>query len=549
MQVAFLQSQPPFVGRRLALLEVLVDSPNRRLELIALRQNLAILGCPVRQWSWLAIAPFAIGWLAGSYAQAKVRLPDVFGDHMVLQRERPISIWGLADAGEAITVSLDGETVHATAERSGHWRVSLKPRLANSLPSTLVVEASNRITCNDILVGDVWMCSGQSNMHWPLRSAAGGGAAAAAANLPQLRLLNLRGAAYPSGRKFTESERSKCSPSKYLHGSWQACTPNEAADFSAVAFFFGTEIHTTQGVPIGLIHNAIGGTPTEAWISRESLAADDQLRPLLDGWFENEMVHSFCRQRALVNLLGAEPQSSEAARGMRHPYMPGFMYEAGIEPLAPFALRGVLWYQGESNAHNPPLHTQLFTKLISHWRHAWHDAELPFLFVQLPNLEGSNATLWPELRESQRSALRLPQTAMAVTIDLGNPADVHPIEKREVGHRLALLARHMVYGESIECSGPKLEAITIKGAEMQLRFGHVAGGLATKNDQPLTGFEVAGADGVFLPAQARLENAQVMLRSPVAQPEWVRFGFSPNPVCHLVNQAGLVASPFIEPVK
>jgi sialate O-acetylesterase len=256
---------------------------------------------------------------------AEVRLPTVFGDHMVLQRNHPLPIWGWAAPGESLTVTLANETRRTTADPSGKWLVKFAPRQANNQPITLTVSASNTITLTDILIGEVWLCSGQSNMHWPLKKAVNSEVEAASANLPKLRLLNLRGNPYPDNREFDEQELANCAPEKYLTGSWSVCNPQTDADFSAVAFYFGRELLDTLKVPIGLIHNAIGGTPTEAWLSEHTLQNDPALKPLLTNWFSNELIHSFCRERAAINLrrgLAEAKQMNDAVA--RHPYQPGF---------------------------------------------------------------------------------------------------------------------------------------------------------------------------------------------------------------------------------
>lgn len=483
----------------------------------------------------LAVIPLA------ARVDAEVRLPTVFGDHMVLQRNQPLPIWGWAAPGESITVAFEKETRRTTADSDGKWLVRFAPQQATTQPLTLTVKGTNTITLTDILIGEVWLCSGQSNMHWPLKKAANGETEIASASLPNLRLLNLRGNPYPDNREFDEQELASCTPEKYLTGSWAVAAPQSAAEFSAVAFYFGRELLDTLNVPIGLIHNAIGGTPTEAWISEHTLQNDPALKPLLTNWFSNELIHSFCRERASVNLRRG-PSTA------RHPYQPGFMYEAGIAPLIPFALRGVIWYQGESNAHNVALHDKLFPALITEWRRAWGQGDFPFLFVQLPNMgteRGYAAQLWPEFRESQARALRIAKTGMAVTIDIGDPADVHPRNKRDVGHRLALLARARVYGEKIEDSGPALKVVRIERQKLRLSFSHTTGGLKARNDEALTGFEVAGANGAFVSAQVKLEGDEIIVFSSRAvNPVAVRYGFAPNPRCNLVNGAGLPASPF-----
>ena len=486
--------------------------------------------------------------LQNSAARSEVILPDVFGDHMVLQQNQPIFVWGTASKGETVAVTLGNETQSSVADPSGYWRVKLAPRGADEKPVSMTVKASNTVIFHDILIGEVWLCSGQSNMHWPLKQANQGTDAIASANLKGLRLLNMRGKPYGNGREFSDDEIANCTPKKYLTGKWAISSPQSAADFSAVAMFFGRELLEKHKVPIGLIHNAIGGTPTEAWIQRKTLIADPLLKPLTENnWFTNELVHGFCRDRASLNLNRKLMDAKTDPARLEHPYQPGFMYESGIAPIAGYGIRGVIWYQGESNAHNAALHDRLFPSLIADWRSVWQEGDFPFLYVQLPNIATAN---WQEFRESQRRALQIPNTGMAVTIDIGDPDNVHPPEKQIVGHRLALMARAKVYNEDIEYSGPTLQSIQAEGDTLRLRFLHCAGGLKTTNNEALTGFEVAGRDHLFKPAMATIKGSEIVLTgASVVKPVAVRYAFASNPDCNLRNQSNLPASPFIEEVK
>ncbi len=498
-----------------------------------------------RYWVTISLI-MAFSLFRNSPLLAKATLAPVFSDHMVLQCGQPIPVWGIASPGEAVTITLGKETLRTVADPAGHWLVRLAARQATDQPATLVITASNTLSVGDILIGEVWICSGQSNMHWPLRLAANGEKEVNSAQLPNLRLLNLRGSPYPSGREFSPQDRENSVPRKYQTGGWAVCTPQTIPEFSAVAFFFGRELYGKMNIPIGLIHNSVGGTPTESWISRSALLADPALRPILSNWPENELISSFCRKRAGMNLAGFT--QGLAGGSMCHPYQPGFMYESAIAPLAPFAMRGVIWYQGESNTHNPMLHDRLFSTLVGQWREVWGQGDFPFLFVQLPNLAGAED--WPGFRASQLRALRIPNTGMAVTIDIGDPGDVHPPAKEEVGHRLALLARDIAYGEKIESSGPMLRDIKAAGKDLRLGFSRVTGGLATRDKKDPTGFEVAGIDMKFAPAMARIEANEIAVFSPgIAEPVAVRYGFAPNPRCTVVNGAGLPASPFEAHVK
>jgi len=477
---------------------------------------------------------------------AKVQLPSVFGDHMVLQRAQPIPVWGTAAPGEMVTIRLGHESHKTMTDSHGSWRVRLSAREATETPLQMVVEGENVISFDDILIGEVWLCSGQSNMHWPLKLAVEGPALAASAKSPNMRILNLRGNPYTNGREFTDQELQKLTPEKYLTGAWARATPDNLPDFSAVAFFFGRELQEKLNVPIGLIHNAIGGTPTESWVSPDSLRTNQRLKPLLEkNWFQQELVHSFCRDRAALNLRRLKSGLNEKDVSIEHPYKPGFMYRSGIASIAPFAIRGAIWYQGESNAHNPSLHQELFKTLVADWRRAWAQGDFPFYFVQLPNFEKAQG--WPEFRESQRRGLAIPNTAMAVTIDQGDPADVHPPEKREVGHRLALIARALSYGENVEYSGPTLKSIHKENKRLRLKFLHVQGGLTTLDKTAFQGFEISGKDRVFIPALSRIEGDEIVLEHPdVENPFGVRYGFAQNPHCNMANQSNLPASPFVE---
>ena len=480
----------------------------------------------------------------GNPGRAEVTLPLVFANHMVLQRDQPIPIWGKAEPGEKITISLGKDQISTVADPEGRWSVRLPARPGSQRPVDLAIRGLNTITVSDVLVGDVWLCSGQSNMHWPLRLATGGEAEISQAADPGLRLLNLVGKPQTQGRQFDGAELDCCRSGKYLTGGWAACSPESARDFSAVGYFFGRAMREDLRVPIGLIHNAVGGTPTEAWIDREALAADPVLKGLLNAnWLENPSIHPFCRSRAITNMPGLKEELGRGTRRYHHPYEPGFMHAAGIAPLAPFALRGVLWYQGESNTHSAQLHDRLFPLLVKGWRDLWGQGDFPFLFVQLPNL--NSAEDWPAFRQSQLKASRLGRTGMAVTIDIGDPNDVHPRDKREVGRRLSLLARTIAHGAAIESSGPVFQSSKRMGGELHLSFTHSGDRLGVKGDPKLSGFEVRGTGGDFIPVPARVHQREVVLTLPgQTVPKAIRWAHTPNPPSHLVNPEGLPASPF-----
>jgi sialate O-acetylesterase len=486
-------------------------------------------------------------------ARAELLLPRVFAHHMVLQAQAPLPVWGAANPGVPVTVSLGNDQRTSVADAHGQWRVTLPPREASLQPSTLRVRSpQDELVLRDVLVGEVWLCAGQSNMEWPLKQASDGAREVKAAEHPEIRLLNLVGAARGGAGAYSSEELDRLAPAKFCEGSWTTCAPASVGDFSAVGYFFGRRLHLELGVPIGLISPAIGGTPTEAWIARAALAADAELAPLVRGnWLENLHLEAWCQQRATDNLRRATEAGEEIPGddlGPHHSFKPGFMWEAAVQPLVPFAIRGVLWYQGESNAEShwrAVQHGRLFELLVRDWRQQWGQGDFPFLYVQLPAMGRPN---WPVFREGQRRMLQeLPRLGMAVTIDVGHPTNVHPVRKRPVGERLARWALAGTYGRDTVTSGPLFRSHKSEGGQVLVEFDYAQGGLATRDGGPVVGFEVAGQDGRFHPARADLRGASVVVSAPqVSDMVHVRYGWVPypDPPLNLVNREGLPASPF-----
>lgn len=480
--------------------------------------------------------------LAAAPLYADVRLPALFADHMVIQRDEPVHVWGDADAGETVTVAFRGQQQAMTADSLGRWSVQLPPGESGG-PFVLTVRGTNTITLEDVLVGDVWIASGQSNMGFSLREARDAQQEIAGANLPAVRLLNIkqRFADYPHG------DLTVTTP-------WSICTPDSAAGFSAVAFFFAREIAQREHVPIGVIQSAWGGTPAEAWTSMSALSRDASLMPVFSAWAamveaEPQTLLVEAREREEIKQRAGAVEN-ENLRVPWHPvfnaWAPGALYNGMIAPLTHFPIRGVIWYQGESNtdARRYPVYGRLFQTLIQDWRTDWSEGDFPFLFVQIANYRTDADSHWPEVREAQREALALVNTAMVVTIDVGDPKNIHPVDKQDVGHRLALAARAMVYGEHIEDSGPLYRSMSREGHSLRLYFDHADGGLVTEGKQ-LEGFEIAGPDGKFVPAAAQIDGTTVVLSSPaIPLPAQARYGWSDDPACSLFNKAGLPASPF-----
>ncbi len=449
--------------------------------------------------------------LSARAATADVRLPAIFGDRMVLQADLGPNFFGWADPGEEVTVGLYvGDSTQllqagsARADGSGRFQVRLQP-LAPGDPLRIEVRGSNAIVLRDVLVGEVWIASGQSNMEWPVSQSAGAAEELAAPSAPKLRLFQVQRAAVDE-------------PATDVVGTWREVDAESLAGFSAVAYSFGRELAARVPRPVGLIQAAWGGTPAEAWTERSFLEGVAAFAPILERHPER-----------------AASRASTLFNGM-------------IAPLAGLRVRGVIWYQGESNADRAEQYRELFPALIRSWRAAFADPSLAFLWVQLANFraraERPGESEWAELREAQALALALPRTSMASAIDIGDADDIHPRDKRTVGERLAGVARAVVYGHSVEVSGPRFSRLRRVEGELLLEFDHAAG-LRTRDGKAPTGFAVASAEGEFHWAEAHLEAGGVRLScAAVPDPAHVRYAWADNPAVNLVNGAGLPALPF-----
>lgn len=473
-------------------------------------------------------------------ALANVTLPALISDHMVLQQGVPVRIWGKAEAGEKVRVSFAGQNVQTAADAAGKWEAWLKPLKGGGAAAALTVAGNNTIVVEDVLVGEVWVGSGQSNMVWMVSNS----------NNAEEEIRNAR---YPQIRLFQVKLQVADTPLEDTEGSWQVCSPDTVGKFSAVAYFFGRDLHRARKTPVGLIQSAWGGTPAQSWTSREALAADPALKYIADEWEAVLAAYPAANAKyeaALAKWKAGSAAERKARRAPRPPAGPGHqntpagLYNAMMAPITPFAIRGVLWYQGESNAR--PTHAEpyrrLFRTMIEDWRAKWGIGSFPFLFVQLANYKANPD--WPVLRESQAAALELRNTGMAVAIDIGESGNIHPKNKQEVGRRLMLAARAVAYGEKLVHSGPLFRQLTREGRQVRAWFDF-ASGLRARNGGPLAGFEIAGADGRFVPAQASIEGETVVASSPsVPEPVALRYAWADDPVCNLVNGEGLPASPF-----
>ena len=634
-------------------------------------------------------------------ASAEVRVPSLIGDNMVLQQGKKVRIWGWANPKERVAVEIAGNKMSVVTDDGGHWQTMIGP-LKSGGPFTLNITGSNALTFKNVLVGEVWVCSGQSNMEWPLVNTNNGADTVAQANFPEIRL-------------FTVQKSTSSSPLDDVKGHWVVTTPDQAAQFSAVGYFFGRELHEKLKVPVGLIHTSWGGTPAEAWTSREALASVSDLQPILDRyqeglkdlpqrqqdfqhrlaewtqknlytdegnkgeglgyadpqtntvdwqsmnlpqfvetaglkmdgaiWFRKEIdvpaswagkplelnlaaiddydvtyfngirvggigsetPNSYMVPRRytvpaelvkagrnviavrvfdsageggfgagkmsiglaggneadLISLTGSwsykvelqlPPKSPDwgsrpEAPGPTNQNSPSVLYNAMIAPVLPMTIRGAIWYQGESNAGRAYQYRTLFPLMIRNWRGAWNEGAFPFYFVQLANFQPVKPdpaeSEWAELREAQSMTLREPQTGMAVIIDIGEAKDIHPRNKADVGHRLALWALANTYNQKIEYSGPLFRSYKIEGDKIRVKFTHTASGLKTSDGAAPKGFAIAGDDHKFVWADARIEGDEVVVwSSSVIKPVAVRYAWADNPVCNLYNKLDLPASPF-----
>ena len=472
--------------------------------------------------------------------RAEVSLPALFSDGMVLQRQMPVHVWGKGTPGERVSVSFHGEAKSSSTDPLGYWHISLSPTNAGG-PYDLVVRGRNEIVIHDVLVGDVWIASGQSNMEFSMRQVDNADAEIAAANFPRIRLLRV----HKASSEYPLYDVAIDAP-------WAKCNPASVREFSAVAYYFGREIQQKENVPIGVIESSWGGTVAEAWTSMRALSSDAALMPvfaarskMMEEQVDLPMIEENEKQEQGRARAAGKPIPQFPWRPAHQMWAPAGLYNAMIAPLTPYSIRGVIWYQGEGNSGTDRafMYERLFQDMIRDWRDRWAQGDFPFLFVQISDFKSGPWEDWPTIREAQRRALALRNTAMAVTIDIGNPDDVHPTNKRDVGHRLALAARAMVYGEAIEYSGPLFRQTTREEHALRVWFDH-ANGLQA-NGSVLKGFEVAASDGKFVPAEARIEGTSVIVTSPaVDSPVAVRYGWANSPDCNLQNGAGLPASPF-----
>jgi sialate O-acetylesterase len=497
----------------------------------------------------MKISPLLALLLSSSSAFAAVKLPSIFTDHMVLQRDKAVPVWGKATPGEEITVEFAGQKKTTKADAGGKWMVKLDPMPANAEPQ--VLKAGN-VSVQDVLIGEVWLASGQSNMEWEMQMKPDSKADIPNTTHPNLRLIEV-----PKTTALT--------PQDDVPAKWERSAPESAATFSAIGYYFGLKLHEELKVPVGIIQSAWGGTRIEPWTSIEGFDAVPELKdfvadvrsklPGSDAYraaHEKHLVAVTQWQQAVktalekkqpVPAIPGQPATLDAGAGT-----PTALYNAMIHPLVPFAMRGAIWYQGESNHNEGFVYTDKKKALLASWRSVFQQPELPFYFVQIAPFQ--YGTEEPEILaqfwQAQRKCLDIPHTGMAVITDIGEIPDIHPAKKKEVARRLSLWAMSKTYGKTdIDPSGPLYASHAIEGAAIRVKFAHAASGLASRDGKALTHFEIAGRDGLFHAAEAQIDGDSIVLTSAkVSQPRRARFAWSKLAIPNLMDKDGLPATAF-----
>jgi sialate O-acetylesterase len=506
------------------------------------------------EYAWIAIIAMSLPLLAA----AEVTPNHLFSDHMVLQQGIAVPVWGTADARENVSVTFAGQTKAAVAGDDGHWSIELDPMTVSSTGADMTITGKNTLAIHDVLVGEVWLCSGQSNMVYTVgnihKSVYVGvnnqEAEIAAADHPLIRM-------YTVDTKLSDKPRSD------TNGQWEVCSPQTVAAFSAAAYFFARDLQPTINEPVGLLTSAYGGSACQAWLPRSVLEGDPVLKPILDqydaacaDWTpEKQEADNAARKKYQEDVAAARAAGTKLPRAFRsaNPHNsalnPTLLYNTMIAPIYPYAIRGALWYQGESNVISPDTYGRLQAALIHNLRGLWREGDYPFIFVQLPNFHAAvtqptDDSSEARLRDQQVTGLSLPNTAMAVTIDIGDPVNVHPKDKQDVGKRLALIAEAMVYRQNVVSSGPVVDSMTIDGGTVRVHFNHADGGLVGKGGA-VQGFALAGADHQWSWADAKIDGDSVVVTSAsVPKPTLVSYAWADNPPATLYNGAGLPARPF-----
>lgn len=465
-----------------------------------------------------------------------LQLPECYTSGMVLLHNRPLTITGTANSGEKVSLSINGRTYNTVTEQNGKWKIKIAPLPTGGPYAMTVSTEKEKKELTNILAGEVWLCSGQSNMAFMLKECNTGATDIPLATNPNIRILNYQWIAPTYNLTFSLEQLDAINHLHYMKPTrWRECAPENAADMSAIAYYFAQAIQDSLDIPIGIINNAVGGSGIESWIDRNTMSRYFPI--MLDNWVENEYIMDWSRERAKLNM-GTDRQPNQ-----RHPFEPCYMYEANIDMLTSLNISGVLWYQGESNAHDIESHAKMFKMLVHSWRQGWNNKSLPFYYIQLSSL---NRPTWPAFRDSQRKLYKeISHSGMVVSSDLGDSTDVHYKYKKPLGKRLANLALHDTYGRrSIIPSGPMFKKATSKGNKVYVSFDN-GNGMHASNGNAIIGFELAEDESHFYPADATIQGNKVILNSElVSHPRYVRYAFQPFTRANLVNSSDLPASTF-----
>lgn len=480
-------------------------------------------------------------------ALSALQLSSVFSDHMVLQRQQPVKIWGWDTPGQEVTIEFSGQTARAQANSTGRWEASLSPMSASMVGRPLKITGSSTTILKDVLVGEVWLCSGQSNMQWSVEQS-------------QDSDLEVLSAHYPLIRHISVPRVASQQPMNDFDGKWEICTPESIRAFSAVGYFFGRKLHQSLRIPIGLIDNSWGGSAAEAWIRRDLLENEPVLESEMARWAEIESTYTDeTFEKAIAEWeVAAEKRRAEGKKPPRKPrhllksqHRPANLYNGVLKPILGYTIRGCIWYQGESNASRAEQYDELFALLIESWREEWGIEDFPFFWVQLADYQAeadtpSERVPWALLREAQTATLRLPNTGQAVIYDAGEANDIHPVDKLTVARRLVRHALSKVYGFSVVAESPRYESHRIAEGRFEIHFAHVGEGLRTFDSNEIVGFAIAGEDQVFHWAEANITGPSTIevwsnkVESPVA----VRYAWEINPVANVISMDRLPLTPF-----
>ncbi len=494
---------------------------------------------------------FVVGF--SGFSSADVKVPNVFSDHMVLQRDQANKLWGKAESGESVTASIAGQKVTATTDANGNWSVML-PKLSTGGPHELVIAGKNQIRIQDILVGEVWICSGQSNMQWSVASA----------NDPDLERLSAK---YPNIRMINYPQKGSQTPIwSHEDRTWMVCTPESVSGFSAVGYFFARQLNQTLDIPIGMINNAWGGSACEAWVDRSVLKQAGGYEELLAKWDETEgkLAEMEAKDKTMdAKSFESDPEAKKndevrkkVLAGLRNSVAgnqnPGNIYNGVLSSHIGYGIRGAIWYQGESNAARAYQYRKLFPLMISEWRSEWKQGDFPFYWVQLADFQAETSdpsvdSAWAELRESQTMTMKaLPKTGQAVIVDIGEGKDIHPKNKVDVGRRLARWALANEYGVDIPFRSPEYASMTAEDGKITLKFDYLGKGWRPFDVAEPRGFAIAGEDKKFVWAKAEIkkDNTIVVWSPDVSNPVAVRYAWSNNPVCNMFSASGLPLTPF-----